>query len=87
MFSLQILSYLFFYIQISAAQFDDDSITINYQTGFVDGVPLPGDLSSLAFTTEVGHTIASILELNISARGDPESVIDANDVMNSCHKW
>lgn len=31
---------------------ETDSVVVNYHTGYVDGVPLPGDLASLKFTTQ-----------------------------------
>ncbi|KAH8650970.1 heme peroxidase [Tricladium varicosporioides] len=66
---------------------DVESITINYQTGYVDGVPLPGDLASLIFTTEIGRTIAQILELNISAQASSVNTIAPEDTTHPCQKW
>lgn len=64
-----------------------EEILIDYNTGIVDGVPLPGDLANLVFSTEVGRTIAQILELNVSAQGSPKDVVDLNDVSHLCSKW
>lgn len=64
-----------------------DSVIVNYHTGYVDGVPLPGDLNSLQFTTETGQTVAAILELNVTAQSLTNTVIRLDDTSNPCFKW
>lgn len=78
--------YLFLFVSVIVSA-DSDNIVINFGTGFVDGVPLPGDLASLVFTTDVGRTIAQILELNITAQGDSKTVISREDTSHPCYKW
>lgn len=64
-----------------------EEILIDYNTGIVDGVPLPGDLASLVFSTDVGRTVAQILELNVTAQGSPIDVVDLDDLSHPCSKW
>lgn len=78
---------LIFSCYIKQVYTDVDGIIIDFQTGYVDGVPLPGDLASLVFTTDVGRTIAQILQLNISAQGNSVDLIDPKDTTHPCHKW
>jgi len=84
--SILVQLYLFlFYTALVLA--DSDNIVINFETGFVDGVPLPGDLAKLEFTTSVGREIAAILELNITAQGDSKTLIASEDKSHPCYKW
>ncbi|KAH6669834.1 ligninase LG6 precursor [Halenospora varia] len=78
---------LLFSCYIKQVYTDVDGIIIDYQTGYVDGVPLPGDLASLVFTTDVGRTIAQILQLNISAQGSSVDTVDPEDTTHPCQKW
>lgn len=78
---------LLFSCYIKQVYTDVDGIIIDYQTGYVDGVPLPGDLASLVFTTDVGRTIAQILQLNISAQGSSVDTVDLEDTTHPCQKW
>jgi hypothetical protein len=64
----------------------DVDIVVDFNTGIVDGVPLPGDLADLNFTTDTGRTIAQILMLNITSQGGT-NVIDPSDQGHPCHKW
>jgi len=67
---------------------ENDHIIIDYSTGFVDGFPLPGDLANNVFRNEIGRTIASILELNVTAMTlDKTTLISLDDTSNPCHKW
>lgn len=60
--------------------------TVDYALGLVDGIPLPGDLATLNFTTPVGLAIAQMLEINITAQADT-TVIDPSDTTNPCYIW
>ena len=62
-------------------------VVIDLLTGTVDGIPLPGDLADLQFTTDIGRTIASILQLQEPAQGSPTIVVDPNDSTAPCQKW
>lgn len=64
----------------------DVDVVVDYSTGIVDGIPLPGDLASLDFKTPVGLAIAQILELNITAQGG-NNIIQISDFKNPCYKW
>jgi hypothetical protein len=63
---------------------------VNYTTGYVQGVPLPGDLyveGGVNFTTEIGQMIGSILELNNSGRDTSNATIAPDDTTNPCFIW
>jgi hypothetical protein len=59
---------------------------VNYFLGTVDGMVLPGSLASLDFSP-TGQLIASMLELNISARDFANISISLDDTTNPCIEW
>jgi hypothetical protein len=62
---------------------------VNFTTGYVQDVPLPGSLANWSTITPsaTGSLIASMLLLNISSLDETNITISLDDTTNPCFKW
>jgi len=80
-------SLIFASLYIDCALAGIGEVVVNYNTGYVDGVPPPGNLASVQFTTPVAKTIAEILQLNVTAQGSPTRTIEPEKEQGACMEW
>jgi len=62
---------------------------VNFTTGYVQGVPLPGSLANWSTITPsaTGELIAGLLLLNFSSLDETNITISLDDTTNPCFKW